>query len=135
MASVGGDQKIRFPVVGRYAVIIYVTIGDARADVEFLGLGRKEMGGLLLPTLKLHNNGNTYDRVFGRITATDAAGQRHILIASTLPLLPDRSEEILLVPEAANNGRMNGIVMKYPLQLKGRFEIGGKRFSIDDEFD
>ena len=33
-AMLGGDQKIKFPVVGRYAVIVYVTVGDARADVE-----------------------------------------------------------------------------------------------------
>jgi fimbrial chaperone protein len=135
MASVGADEQIRFPVVGRYAVIVYVTIGEAKANIEYRGLGRQEMRGLMLPTLKLHNSGNTYDRVFGRITATDAAGKRHVLIASNFPVLPDHSEEILLVPEATDNGRVDQIFMKYPLRLKGRFEIGGQRFSVDDEFD
>ena len=135
MASTGGDQPIRFPVLGRYAVIVYVTIGDAKADVEFTGLGRGEMGGLSLPTLKLHNNGNTFDRVYGRITATDALGERFVLVASTFPLLPNHSEEILLVPEAAENGQAANIVMQFPLQLKGTFEIGGQRFSVDEPFN
>jgi len=135
IASTGGDSPIRFPVVGRYAVIVYVTIGEAMPIIEYAGLGRGEMRGLTLPTLRLHNHGTTYDRVFGRINATDAAGNRHVLIASTFPVLPNRSEEILLVPEEAENGRTDKVRMTYPLQLEGTFEIGGQRFSIAEEFE
>jgi len=135
MASTGGDQPIRFPVLGRYAVIVYVTVGDAKAKVEFAGLGSGEMGGLKLPALKLHNSGNTFDRVFGRITATDALGERFVLVASSFPVLPDRSEEILLIPENAENRQAPKVVMQYPLQLKGMFEIGGERFSVDEQFN
>lgn len=135
MASTGGDQPIRFPIVGRYAVIVYVTIGDAKANIEYSGIGRGEMGGLILPTLKLHNNGSTYDRVFGRITATDASGARHVLIASTFPVLPNRSEEIMLIPEATENSRADNVAMSYPLQLKGSFEIAGQRFSIEEQLN
>lgn len=134
VATLSGDQPISFPVLGRYAVIVYVTIGDAKANIEYEGLGRGEMSGLSLPALKLHNSGNTYDRVFGRISATDAAGERFVLIPSTFPVLPDHSEEILLVPEAAENGQAAEVAMQYPLQLKGTFEIGGQQFSVEEQF-
>ena len=135
MASTGGDQPIRFPVVGRYAVIVYVAVGDAQARVEYTGLGRGEMRGDPLPTLRLRNTGTTYDRVFGRITATDANGERHVLIPSNFPVLPNRSEEILLIPEASDDRQANQVSMKFPLQLKGSFEIGGQRFTVDERFD
>ncbi len=134
VAATSGDQPIRFPVLGRYAVIVYVTVGDAKANIEYAGLGSGEMGGLQLPALKLHNSGNTFDRVFGRIAATDATGERFVLIASTFPVLPNHSEEILLVPEAAENGQAAKVSMQFPLQLKGTFEIGGQRFSVEEQF-
>jgi len=135
MASTQGDQPIKFPVVGRYATVVYVTIGDATADIDFLGLGAKEVQGYRLPTLKLHNNGNTYDRVFGEITATDADGKRHLLTASSFPVLPDRSEEIMLLPEPGPGPEPNKIELSYPLSLKGKFEIGGKKFTIEENFN
>jgi len=135
MASTGGDQPIKFPVVGRYATVVYVTIGDAKADIEYLGLGQKDVQGQRLPTLRLHNNGNTYDRVFGEITATDANGKRHRLVASSFPVLPDRSEEILLLPQPGPGPEPKKIEFSYPLRLKGKFEIGGKKFTVEENFD
>ena len=134
-ASVGNDGQIRFPVVGRYAVIVYVTIGDAKAKADYSGLGSGEMGGLRLPTLKIQNTGLTYDRVFGRINAVDANGRKHLLIASAFPILPGHSEEILLVPDEAENGSVAKIDMKYPLQLKGKFEFGGEKYSLEETFE
>ena len=134
-AAVGSDGQIRFPVVGRYAVIVYVTIGDAQPDIQFEGLGRHMMGELTLPTLLLRNVGNTHGRTFGRITATDADGQRHVLIASDFPILPGREEEIMLIPDDMENGRVDHIRMRYPLQVEGRFEVGGQRFTVEQQFD
>ncbi len=136
MASVGkGDQKIRFPVVGRYAAIVYVTIGDARARIDFLGIGEKLQGEQRLPTLLLSNSGNTLDRTFGQIDAMDADGRRYILIPSNFPILPGRTEAILLSPEQPRNREPTAIVFSYPLTLKGKFEIGGESFRIDEVFN
>jgi len=136
MASVGeGDQQIRFPVVGRYAAMVYVTIGDARADMEFLGIGERLKGGLRLPTLMLSNSGNTLDRAFGQITATDADGRRYTLIPQDFPVLPGRTEAVLLSPEQARNREPVPIDFIYPLTLKGKFEIGGKSFRVDEVFN
>jgi fimbrial chaperone protein len=132
MASVGPNGEIKFPVVGRYAVMVYVTIGDAKPDIEFLGLGERQMGTLRLPTLQFRNNGNTYDRAFGQLTATDAAGTRHTLVASTFPVLPGRTEKIQLDLETDPN-QAEIVVFEFPLKLKGRIQIGGQTFKIEEE--
>ena len=136
MASIGeGDQQIKFPVVGRYAAMVYVTIGDARAEIEFLGIGEQMQKDQRLPTLMLSNNGNTLDRAFGQITATDADGRRYVLIPSNFPVLPGRTEAIALSPEQSRNREPVVAIFSYPLTLKGKFEIGGQSFKVDEVFN
>jgi hypothetical protein len=134
LSGVGEDGQIRFPVVGRYAVITYITIGDAKADIVYLGIGERFIDEQRLPTLKLHNQGNTYDRAFGQVVATDHAGRKVTLIASTFPVLPDRIEEIVLAPQSPAPGA-DPVVFEYPLQLKGKVEIGGSTINVDATFE
>jgi hypothetical protein len=125
-----GDSEMSFPVVGRFAVITYVTIGDARADVEYLGLGAAQIvNEQHLPTLKLRNTGNTYDRAFGQIIATDGSNRRVALIPSDFPVLPGRTEEILLSPETPPEGQ-EPVRFVYPLALSGSIEIGGETLRV-----
>lgn len=133
LSSLGEEGQIKFPIVGRYAVITYVTIGDAKAEIDYLGMGETIINDQRLPTLKLHNLGNTYDRAFGEVTATDPTGRKVILIASTFPVLPGRIEEISLAPRAPTPSS-NPVRFEYPLQLKGKVEIGGKTIKLDDTF-
>jgi hypothetical protein len=134
VARLGENGEMQFPIVGRYAVITYVTIGDARADIEYLGMGEQTVNNLRLPTLKLHNEGNTLDRAFGEVVATDAAGRRTSLIASSFPILPDRTEEIVLAPRQPRPGEPP-VSFDYPLQLKGRVEVTGQTIRIDQTFN
>lgn len=134
MARLGKNGEVQFPIVGRYAVITYVTIGDAKADIEFLGMGEQTVRDLRLPTLWLRNRGNTLDRAFGEVVATDAAGRRVPLIASGFPILPDRTEEILLSPRQPRPGEPP-VFFDYPLQLKGRVEVAGQTIRIDETFN
>jgi len=127
-----GNQQIRLPVVGRYAAMVYVTIGDAKPEIEFRGVGEKLQGGQRMPTLMLSNTGDTLDRVFGQLTATDAEGDRYQLIPSNFPILPGRTEAILLSPQPQYNREPVQVVFSYPLKLKGKFEVGGRSFSVDE---
>lgn len=133
VAGTGKDQAITFPVVGRYAVIVYLTIGNAKAEIEYFGLGERLVNNLLLPTLKFHNKGDSFDRAFGDVTATDANGKRHELIISSFPVLPGRTEEVLLSPDQSQTPGKK-IEFSYPLKLKGKIEMGGKTFKIDELF-
>jgi hypothetical protein len=128
------DTGVSFPVVGRFAVITYVTIGDAQAEIEYLGLGSTLIKEQALPTLKLRNIGNTYDRAFGQVTATDSANQRVTLIPSDFPLLPGRTESIVLSPETRAE-RPSDVRFSYPLTLDGRIEVGDQTIRIEATFD
>ena len=132
--QVNVDGGMSVPIVGRYAVVTYVTIGDAAADIEYLGMGTHAANGERLPTLKLRNQGDTYDRAFGRVTATDGEGRRIGLVPSSFPVLPGRSEEIRLQREAAP-GESSAEPLAYPLTLEGRIEIGGGSIEIDELFE
>ncbi len=131
--GIGKDQNIKFPVVGRYAVIVYLNIGDVKADIEYLGMGKKQANNLLLPTLKFYNKGVTYGRAFGSVVATDAKGKRYDLLVSSFPVLPGRTEEVLLAPNRSDTPKEK-IKFNYPLKLKGKIEIGGKTFKINETF-
>ena len=128
------DNNMSVPIVGRYAVVTYVTIGDAAADIEYLGMGAHVVEGERLPTLKLHNRGSTFDRAFGRLRAIDREGRRIGLVPSTFPILPGRSEEIPLHREAEPGDSSSGPLV-YPLTLEGRIEIGDGTLEIDETFD
>jgi P pilus assembly chaperone PapD len=125
------DGRISLPVVGRYAVITYVAIGDAAAQVTYLGATAVFDRDRRLPALKLKNTGNNYDRAFGQIMATDSRGERFALIPSSFPLLPGRTDAIRLTPESRDSGPGTA-ELAYPLTLKGRIEIGGETIRVDE---
>lgn len=126
-AAAGG---VTMPVVGRFAVLSYVTIGDASADISFLGLEATEVNGMRVPALRVRNQGETYDRMFGQVTATDASGRRFSLRASDFPVLPGRTESIALIPETGESDSAPP-VLEFPVRLDGRVEIGGETLRVE----
>jgi hypothetical protein len=130
-----GDGSVSIPVVGRYAVITYVTIGDAAADIQYLGLSTADTNGLRMPAITLRNTGTAHDRAFGQITATDATGTRYSLIPSNFPILPGRSETLPLMVEQLTSGPSPITAdhpLQYPIELRGRIEVGGETIQIDE---
>jgi len=132
------EGEVALPVVGRYAVITYVTIGDAAAKIEYLGLSRIDTNGLELPAITVRNSGNAHDRAFGQITAEDAAGRRFSLTPSTFPVLPGRTETLALAPETDRAGASPITLenqLQYPVKLRGTVEIAGQTIEIDSTVD
>lgn len=133
-----GDGAVSLPIVGRYAVISYVTIGDAAAVIENLGLGRVESNGLQLPAITVRNTGTAHDRASGQVTAVDATGSRFSLVPSNFPVLPGRTEKLAFLPETDTSGRSPITIerqLQYPVRLDGRIEIGGQSIAIDATID
>jgi hypothetical protein len=133
-----GDGQVALPVVGRYAVITYVTIGDAAAEIEYLGLSKVDNNGLQLPAITVRNSGSAHDRAFGQITAEDAAGRRFSLIPSTFPVLPGRTETLALAAETDRAGSSPITLenqLQFPVRLRGSIEIGGQTIEIDGSVD
>lgn len=124
------DGQVSMPILGRFAVLTYVTIGEARADIEMLGLETTLVNGQKVPAIRLANRGNTYDRAYGQLTASDADGNRTFLDASDFPVLPGRTEAIALIP-ADDGAGSGGTALSYPILVQGRVEIGGQRLTVD----
>ena len=133
-----GDGGFSVPIVGRYAVISYVTIGDAAAEIEQLGLSRVESNGLQLPAITVRNTGTAHDRATGQVTAVDATGTRFSLIPSSFPVLPGRTERLAFLPETDSSGRSPITLdrqLQFPVRMDGRIEIGGQSIAIDATID
>ncbi len=129
-----GEGELSLPIVGRYAVITYVTIGDAAAVIENLGLSRIESNGLQLPAITVRNSGTAHDRASGQITAVDATGTRFSLVPSSFPVLPGRTEKLAFLPETDTAGKSPLTLerqLQYPVRLDGRIEIGDQSIEID----
>ncbi len=129
-----GEGELSLPIVGRYAVITYVTIGDASAVIENLGLSRIESNGLQLPAITVRNSGTAHDRASGQITAVDATGTRFSLVPSSFPVLPGRTEILAFLPETDTAGKSPLTLerqLQYPVRLDGRIEIGDQSIEID----
>lgn len=129
-----GGGAVSLPIVGRYAVISYVTVGDAAAEIENLGFTRVDSNGLKLPALTVRNTGTAHDRASGQVTAVDASGTRISLVPSSFPVLPGRTESLALMPETDARG-VSPLTLEhqlaYPVTLRGRIEIGGESIDVE----
>ncbi|MDE2627234.1 MAG: hypothetical protein KGL99_08805, partial [Burkholderiales bacterium] len=63
-----------FPMNGRIGVIVYVSVGGAKAVLEPGALSVGPFDGRPTPLLAVHNRGNATGRLSGILNGTDAAG-------------------------------------------------------------
>lgn len=119
------------PVAGRIGIIVYLTIGDASPMLEVLARGVREINGQAVPVLTVRNTGNAHGRLEGLVDGVDADGQRYTFAPAGLPILPGETREIVFTPEA-DNDRAAAPVLRYPLTLKGRVDVGSARLDVDE---
>ncbi|MGD8874633.1 MAG: hypothetical protein PVH38_05735 [Gammaproteobacteria bacterium] len=113
-------DALSIPVQGRIAVVIYVTVGDARADLLLKALRLEEVNGQLQPVAYLHNQGNAHARTAGFVDATDAAGKRLEFAIAALPILPGQTRRIPLYQTLEDEDARD--VIAAPLEAKGAIE-------------
>ena len=118
------------PVSGRIGIIVYLTIGDAAAQLAVIGTKADTVDGRLVPVLQVRNTGNAHGRLAGFIEGVDASGRKFAFSPSGLPVLPTESRAIALTPEG-DDPETPAAVITYPLNLKGRLEWGAQRLDID----
>ena len=125
-------EGMAMPVAGRIGVIVYLDIGDARADLRIIGSKVVDAGGQWLPALYVENAGNTHGRLGGLVDATDAAGRRWTLGPSTVPILPGGRRDVTLIPMLAEGESAD---IRYPLHIRGRLEWRDQRIDVDAHVD
>jgi fimbrial chaperone protein len=128
-----GLEGIRIPLVGRVAVIVYVTVGKARADLKLRGLEMRERQGKVVPVVILQNSGNAHGRPAGDLTAVDANGRKTILIVEPFPILPDETRAVALQPVDRFNqgGPAAAFELKTPFTIRGKIHWDGGSAKID----
>lgn len=128
-----GLGNIRIPLVGRVAVIAYVTVGKARAELSVRGLEMQERQGKMVPVVILKNAGNAHGRPAGDLTAVDANGRKTILLVEQFPVLPGETRAIALQPvDQSNQGRpAAAFELKTPLTIRGKIQWDGGSAKID----
>lgn len=120
------------PVSGRIGVIVYVTVGEAAADLQIADTSVADTTGGTVPALTVHNAGNAHGRLNGFLSGTDARGRRLEFFPSTLPILPG---ETRLIPLTASIGPDAVTDLAYPVRVAGIVEWGdGRRIEIDQLF-
>jgi hypothetical protein len=132
----GDEQTVQtpsgpsFPISGRLGVIVYVTVGDARPNLEVVG-ARVASGDEAIPVLMVKNSGTAHGRLAGFLSGTDAAGRKLEFTPTTLPILPGETRAITLTPYLEDN---EPVKVAYPITIRGKLEWGDKSVAFEQRF-
>jgi hypothetical protein len=125
--------QIRFPVVGRIAVVVYLSVGGATANLQFRGLQWRDRGGRKVPAVVLENIGNAHGRPFGDVKATDSSGRKVELLIEESPILPGRTQAVALwlAPTRHPTDKPAPLDLRPPLQIRGKIQWDGGSVILD----
>ena len=125
--------NISFPAVGRIAVIVYLTIGDGKADLRLRSIEFQEVEGQRLPVATFENRGNAHGRLFGVLNARDASGQDIELQVEQAPILPGQSKTLRLqaISLEDKNQYAKGLKWVAPIRIRGKIEWDGGSLKVD----
>jgi hypothetical protein len=122
-------KNISFPIDGRIAIIIYVSIGNAAPELSVQSLRLQDVNGRLTPVVLLENSGNAHGRPSGFLEGRDASGKRIDFAVAQTPILPGRSRATAIWENIAEGSEATKVTP--PLQLKGTIEWRGGKQKID----
>jgi len=129
--SLASAGSMRLPIVGRIAVIVYVTVGDAAPQIEVFGPEVVTYNGQRVPAVRVHNAGNAHARMGGFLTGKDASGRQFDFTPSDLPILPGEVRAVLLTPSTADNPNPT---LDFPVTVQGTLEWANQSTPLDERF-
>jgi hypothetical protein len=91
-------ETASFPMNGRIGVIVYASVGAARAVLEAGELSIGTFDGKRTPLLTVHNRGNATGRLAGSVKGVDASGRTFEFSPESVPVLPGSTRRIALQP-------------------------------------
>jgi len=122
---------VQLPIVGRIAVIVYVTVGDAAAQIEMFGPEVLTVNGQRVPALRVHNAGNAHTRLSGFLSGKDASGRSYDFTPSDFPILPGEVRTVFLTPSTADKKQPT---LAFPVNVRGTLEWADQRADLDEHF-
>jgi fimbrial chaperone protein len=122
-------DTLSIPVQGRIAVVIYVAIGNAKAELKLQELRLAEYNGQLLPVAIIQNQGNAHARTAGFIDAKDAGGKHLEFAVAALPILPGQTRQVPLRQTLVDEETAGTLLA--PLDMKGAIEWQTGKIPVD----
>jgi fimbrial chaperone protein len=126
---VGG---MALPVAGRLAIIVYVAVGGARADLALVDQSIINAADRALPALTVTNTGNATTRLEGFVSGRDATGRELVFAPQNSPVLPGQTRTLALYPQDPEGDPPPEV--SFPIRLAGRLEWSGRRMDLDALF-
>ena len=129
-----GGSFIQIPIVGRLAVIVYITIGDAKPVMKLEHIAMQKMNGKLLPVATFRNSGDAHGRVSGHLEALDAKHHKVVLIADGSVILPNSARSVTLTPMdwSSGQGKTPTFDLALPMHIRGTLQfLGGGEVKLD----
>ena len=126
--------NISIPIAGQIAIVVYVVIGDATANLEFRG-ARVIQGedGRQAAYLDFFNSGNAHGRPFGNVNVEQSDGSNIELVVVPFPVLPGRTMPVGLQsmggPEYSEPPPFQ---LSLPARMTGLIEWDGGNLKLDD---
>jgi len=127
-AVIARANTLNFPVQGRIAVIMYITIGDARPELVLEQLVLEKHAGQPTPVAVLHNRGLAHARTAGYVDATDSNGDRLEFAVSAVPTLPGQTRHVALRRQAPDGTQPPPLAP--PLEMRGAIEWGTGQLKV-----
>jgi len=122
-----GDLNV--PIVGRIALIVYVTVGDAQPELSLKGAKRIDRNGQTLPALSIENSGAAHGRPQGLLRGVTAKGRQINLVLSPSPILPGETRDVPLWPVDESNDPVKDL--QFPVTINGNLEWPEGKVSVD----
>ena len=126
---------ISIPITGQIAIVVYVVIGDATANLEFRG-ARVIQGedGRQAAYLDFYNSGNAHGRPFGNVNVEQSDGSNIELVVVPFPVLPGRTMPVGLQSMGGPEySEPPPVQLSLPARMTGLIEWDGGNLKLDDE--
>ena len=130
--SVTKAGQVQLPIVGRIAVIVYLTVGAAAPQIEVFGPEVITVNGQRLPALRVHNGGTAHTRMSGFLSGQDASGAKYDFTPSDFPILPGETRQIFFAPSVA--GEQKVPTLTYPVTVQGTLEWADQHTELNERF-
>jgi len=121
--------NIQLPVAGRIGVVVYVAVGDVKANIEIQSIASETYQSRFMPVATVRNSGTLHARLEGTLEGRDATGQSIDFAVATLPILPGETRKLPIWPNEDSKGKPPTV--NYPLRLSGVIEWLGGKFKVD----
>lgn len=147
----GGEERVKsaqgvdFPVAAQIALLVYVTVGGVKPQLQIVKADIANVNGVQTPVLMVKNEGQAHGRLSAFLQGTDAAGKKREFSPSTLPILPGETRMIALNVDDGSDALEDGSKPRptdarpdpiaFPLKMTGTISDSVNSYAFDGVFE